>query len=175
MGQRADAISERDRERLDAADSPEMEMAIIREEIEQTREEMSETIDVLEAKLNPSRLMAQMKDTVREDAQVRADQAKQAIRDTAEARLTQARQAALNLLDDLRADAETVRQEFPRWAHRLRDQSLGETRDQAQVALFRLRRWRTENPKAFQVTAGIAAGSLALLGLVIARSQRRAR
>jgi hypothetical protein len=102
-------------------------------------------------------------------------QAKDSVRNEARARVERARQAALHLLGDLRAELETVRQELPSWARRIREQAPRQTRAQAQAALIRGRRWRAENPQAFKVATGMAGGSLALVGLVVALTQRHAR
>jgi hypothetical protein len=53
----------------------------IRSTIEQTRAEMSETIDALQEKLNPERIAAQVKEKVKETAGEAVDAAKESVRD----------------------------------------------------------------------------------------------
>ena len=53
----------------------------IRSTIEQTRAEMSETIDALQEKLDPERIAAQVKEKVKETAGEAVDAAKESVRD----------------------------------------------------------------------------------------------
>ena len=88
MGQGADAIRQRDQvDDRDRALAPpsgsadEVEMEGMREGIEHTRAEMSETIDAIQQKLNPETLADQAKEAAREATEHAVDQAKEAVRE----------------------------------------------------------------------------------------------
>lgn len=74
MGQRADEMNRYDR---DNADGSESDPAEIRAEIEETRAEMTGTIDAIQERLSPSYLKEQVKEQVREQFH----EAKAAVRD----------------------------------------------------------------------------------------------
>ena len=63
----------------DAGDADE-EVIVVRAEIEQTRDELSDTIDAIQERLNPQVLMQQARETAQETVQEKVDQAKDAVR-----------------------------------------------------------------------------------------------
>src|SRR5947209_4082634 len=66
----------------EATASPEEDIAVVRAGIEQTRAEMSETIDAIEEKLSPSRIKQQAKETVKQATVGRASEAIHAVSET---------------------------------------------------------------------------------------------
>jgi len=79
------------------ADQP-PEALNIRSNIEQTRSNMSETINALQEKLDPERITAQLKETVKETAGDAVDAAKQSVRD---ATIGRAERMATNVADTI--------------------------------------------------------------------------
>jgi ElaB/YqjD/DUF883 family membrane-anchored ribosome-binding protein len=91
----------------DAEDPAEREIAASRAEIEQTRAEMSETIDAIKEKLSPHHLVEQAKETVREATVGRAQEAVSNVVDTA-------REAVSNAGETVRDTSSTVWQTIER-------------------------------------------------------------
>ena len=88
---------------------PAVEATHIRTTIEQTRADMSETIDALQVKLDPERIAAQVKEKVRETASDAVDAAKQSVRD---ATIGKAERMVSNVADKISDMTGISRREF---------------------------------------------------------------
>jgi hypothetical protein len=68
--------------KTDATDTEDAdeEVVVVRAEIEQTRDQLSETIDAIQERLNPQVLMQQARDAAQETVQEKVDQARDAVR-----------------------------------------------------------------------------------------------
>ena len=77
-------------------DQPE-ELAAAREDIEQTRAEMSSTIDAIQDKLDPEVLSEQAKDTAHDVTDYAIEEAKQAAREITDHAVLQAREAVRDI------------------------------------------------------------------------------
>jgi uncharacterized protein DUF3618 len=140
----------------------------IRGEIEQTRADMSETIDALQEKLDPQRIKARAVDSVKEKAQQRVQQAKE----TVQAGAAQAKDTAAVLS----AQAQQAIQQAPGTLQRLpaeapdRLRALGnEARFQAARTVDRVQRLRRDDPDAFRRLVIAGAAALGALVLLVAR------
>ncbi|HST90317.1 MAG TPA: DUF3618 domain-containing protein [Ktedonobacterales bacterium] len=140
----------------------------IRDEIEQTRADMSETIDALQEKLDPQRIKARAVDSVKEKAQRSVQQAKQ----TVQAGAAQAKDTAAVLS----AQAQQAIQQAPGTLQRLpaeapdRLRALGnEAQFQATRTVDRVQRLRRDDPGAFRRLVIGAAAALGALVLLIIR------
>ena len=77
----------------------------IRAEIEQTREDMSETIDAIQEKLRPGNIMAEAKDRVKSATTERVRQMADTASETAQQAYEQTRQVAGDLVEGARSNA----------------------------------------------------------------------
>jgi hypothetical protein len=101
---RADASLEYDtHSAADEVDDP--AIAIARAEIEQTRAEMSETIDALQERLRPEVLKEQAKETAQHVAQEKVEQAKGAIRQATLGRVEETVNAATDAAQSVASSA----------------------------------------------------------------------
>lgn len=140
----------------------------IRGQIEQTRADMSETIDALQEKLDPQRIKARAVDSVKEKAQRRVQQAKA----TVQAGAAQAKDTA----SSLSAQAQQAIQQAPGTLQRLpaeapdRLRALGnEARLQTARTVDRVQRLRRDDPDAFRRLVIGASAALGALVLLVAR------
>src|SRR5690242_1171971 len=140
----------------------------IRGEIEQTRVDMSETIDAMQEKLDPQRVKARAVDSVKEKTRQGVQQAKE----TVQAGVAQAKGAA----SSLSAQAQQAIQQAPGTLQRLpaeapdRLRALGnEARFQAARTVDRVQRLRRDDPDAFRRLVIGASAALGALVLLVAR------
>ena len=111
MGQRpGEAVSRAD---AAAADDPDAtpETAALRGDIEQTRTEMSGTIDAIQDRLDPEVLSEQAKDTAQEVADRAIAQAKEAVQEVADRAIPQAKEAVQEVADRTIPQAKEAVQE----------------------------------------------------------------
>jgi len=106
MGERASDIAPLDPIGEDELEADEQDVAATRAQIEQTRSELTETIDAIKVKLNPDRLVQQAKETVREAtvgrAQEAMSQAMDTARETVGGAVDTAREAGSTVMDTIR-------------------------------------------------------------------------
>lgn len=143
----------------------------LRDEIAETRTEMSGTLDALEAKLSPDALVEQAKGRVRSEVEERLNRAgvlfREYVQRPAEQGLWQAQRSAAVLAEQ----TQQVASEMPVY---LRAGQRALERQGARL-LARARQLRQENPVAFAVAlAGIGAG-LVTAAALIARARKRTR
>ena len=86
-------------------DDPNRRTREIRAEIEQTREEMSETIDAIQEKLRPGNVVAEAKDRVKSAATERVRQMADSASETAQHAYEQTRQVAGRVVEGARGNA----------------------------------------------------------------------
>jgi len=91
-----------------AADTVEIEVEVTRTQIEQTRADMSETLDAIKEKLNPQALMSQARDTVQEVAANVAEQAKSTVQEVAASVAEQARSTVHDVTSDVAEQTRTT-------------------------------------------------------------------
>jgi hypothetical protein len=122
VGERADALSERDRafdldrqtpyRESSAAGALATNPTILTEDIEQTRAEMSETIDAIQDRLDPERLTnqavgaatevtVQARDAAKDVAKYAIDEAKQAVRELADQATTAVRRSTIERVEHM--------------------------------------------------------------------------
>jgi Protein of unknown function (DUF3618) len=153
------------------ADDPEeaQETAVVREEIEQTRAEMSETIDAIQSRLDPEVLTEQAKDTAQEVADRAIQQAKEAVQEVAERAIPQAKEAVQEAADHAIQQAKTAVVEVADHARAaLRAATIGKVEDMARNAGETAGGWRhtlMETIKAHPVPSAVAGLSLGWLYL----------
>jgi ElaB/YqjD/DUF883 family membrane-anchored ribosome-binding protein len=106
MGERASDIAPLDPIGDGELEADEQDVAATRAQIEQTRSELTETIDAIKEKLNPDRLVQQAKETVREAtvgrAQEAMSQAMDTARETVGSAVDTARDAGSTVMDTIR-------------------------------------------------------------------------
>jgi ElaB/YqjD/DUF883 family membrane-anchored ribosome-binding protein len=106
MGERASDIAPLDPIGDGELEADEQDVAATRAQIEQTRSELTETIDAIKEKLNPDRLVQQAKETVREAtvgrAQEAMSQAMDTARETVGGAVDTAREAGSTVMDTIR-------------------------------------------------------------------------
>jgi hypothetical protein len=133
-----------------ASDAPED----VREDIEQTRAEMSETLDAIQDRLDPEALTEQAKDRAQEVAEHAIEQAKAAAMEAAEHAIQKTKEAVL----DAAGQARTA----------LRAATVGKVEDMARDAGETAGGWRStamETVKAHPLAATVAGLSLGWLFL----------
>ena len=173
MGQRADALDQ-ERARAEHAEE-ETDPTEIREEIEQTRDEMSVTIDAIQEKLDPHRLVAEAKETVREEADQRVQQAKATVQWEASHRLQQLRGKLMeyvalgrHLLFEAQQQVFRMRDQAPAQLQQLREQAPGQAQSQVQRAQAWYQRTSREEPETIRNLAiGLGSGVVALTAIVL--------
>lgn len=145
------------------------ETAVVREEIEQTRAEMSETIDAIQSRLDPEVLTEQAKDTAQEVADRAIQQAKEAVQEVAERAIPQAKEAVQEAADHAIQQAKTAVVEVADHARAaLRAATIGKVEDMARNAGETAGGWRhtlMETIKAHPVPSAVAGLSLGWLYL----------
>jgi ElaB/YqjD/DUF883 family membrane-anchored ribosome-binding protein len=106
MGERASDIAPLDPIGDGELEADEQDVAATRAQIEQTRSELTETIDAIKEKLNPDRLVQQAKETVREAtvgrAQEAMSQAMDTARETVGSAVDTAREVGSSVMDTIR-------------------------------------------------------------------------
>jgi ElaB/YqjD/DUF883 family membrane-anchored ribosome-binding protein len=126
----------------------------VREEIEQTRAEMSETLDAIQDRLDPETLTENAKDRAQEVAEHAIEQAKEAAKEAAEHAIQKTKEAVL----DAAGQARTA----------LRAATVGKVEDMARNAGDTAGGWRhtaMETVKAHPLAASVAGLSLGWLFL----------
>jgi len=157
MGQRADQLGGSNRPWAgDKADDPAAtpETEAVREEIEQTRADMSSTIEAIQDRLDPEVLSEQAKETAHDVTDYAIREAKEAAREVAEHAIEQAREA----VRDMTGQARTA----------LRGATIGKVETMAHTASETAGGWRstfTQTVKAHPLPAAIAGLSLGWLFL----------
>ncbi|MDQ3701734.1 MAG: DUF3618 domain-containing protein [Chloroflexota bacterium] len=155
----------------DGPESPEehAETAVAREEIEQTRAEMSETIDAIQSRLDPEVLTEQAKDSAQEVADRAIQQAKEAVQEVAERAIPQAKEAVQEATDHAIQQAKTALADMTGQAGAaLRAATIGKVEDMARNAGDTASGWRhtlMETIKAHPVPSAVAGLSLGWLYL----------
>ncbi len=150
MGQRPDEVGQ------DQATSGN-EVEEIRAEIEQTRVELSGTIDAIQERLSPDNLKEQAKDRLRETAVAKAQDARAA----AEQKAQQAREVAVERVEAVRPVVEQKVQQ----ARSTVEQKLRGSGTRAVESI-------KQNPKPFAL-AGIGLAALTGIGLGLRSVARR--
>jgi ElaB/YqjD/DUF883 family membrane-anchored ribosome-binding protein len=106
MGERASDVAPLDPMGDGELEADEQDVAATRAQIEQTRSELTETIDAIKEKLNPDRLVQQAKESVREAtvgrAQEAMSQAMDTARETVGSAVDTAREAGSTVMDTIR-------------------------------------------------------------------------
>ena len=150
MGQRADQLAGR---RLEGDD----ETAAARHEIEQTRADMTNTIDAIQDKLDPEMLSEQAKDTAHDVTDYAIREAKEAAREVTEHALEQAKAA----VREVTLQAKTA----------VRDATIGKVENMARTATDTAGDWRqTLTSTVRENPLPAAAAGLSLLWLYFNRS-----
>ena len=134
----------------------------LRDEIAQTRTEMSGTIDALESRLSPEALVEQAKAKVRTEAEEGLDLAGELFREYVQ-------QPAERGIGFVAERAQQVASELPVYLRVWQEQ----LEVQSSRLLARARKFKQENPVAFAaVLAGIGAG-LGVAAVLVARTLNR--
>jgi len=126
----------------------------VREDIEQTRAEMSETLDAIQERLDPEALTEQAKDRAQEVAEHAIEQAKEAAKEAAEHAIQKTKEAVLDAAGQARMA--------------LRAATVGKVEDMARNADETAGGWRSsamETVKAHPLAATVAGLSLGWLFL----------
>ncbi len=169
MGQAPDELMSREDQSLPPMDgyTPPSEqentsIPELRDEIAQTRTEMSGTLNALEARLSPQALADEAKAKVRSKAEEGLDRAKGAFRENVQQPLEQGiavvSSQTQQLANDLPAYLRAWQEEAGRQGTRL---------------LARLRLLQQENPVAFAAVLAAIGTGLGLAGVLLARSVNR--
>jgi Protein of unknown function (DUF3618) len=154
-----------------AADDPDAtpETAALREDIEQTRTEMSGTIDAIQDRLDPEVLSEQAKDTAQEVADRAIAQAKEAVQEVADRAIPQAKEAIREVTDHAIAQTkEAIREVTAQTGAALRGATIGKVEDMARYAGDTAGGWRhslVETVKAHPIPAAVAGLTLGYLFL----------
>ena len=169
-----------------AADDPDAtpETAALREDIEQTRTEMSGTIDAIQDRLDPEVLSEQAKDTAQEVADRAIAQAKEAVQEVADRAIPQAKEAVQEVADRAIPQAkeavrevtdhaiaqtkEAIREVTAQTGAALRGATIGKVEDMARYAGDTAGGWRhslVETVKAHPIPAALAGLTLGYLFL----------
>jgi hypothetical protein len=154
-----------------AADDPDVtpETAALREDIEQTRTEMSGTIDAIQDRLDPEVLSEQAKDTAQEVADRAIAQAKEAVQEVADRAIPQAKEAIREVTDHAIAQTkEAIREVTAQTGAALRGATIGKVEDMARYAGDTAGGWRhslVETVKAHPLPAALAGLTLGYLFL----------
>lgn len=169
MGQAPDELMYREDQGLppaeggappDAQENP--SIPELRDEIAQTRTEMSGTLDALEARLSPQALTEEAKAKIRSKAEEGLDRAKVALRENVQQPLEQGvavvSAQTQQLANDLPVYLGTLREEAGRQSTRL---------------LARLQQLQRENPVAFAAALAAIGTGLCIAGVLLARTVNR--
>lgn len=145
------------------------ETAAVRDEIEQTRAEMSETIDAIQGRLDPETLTEQAKDTAQEVADRVITQAKEAVQEVAERAIPQAKAAVQEVTDHAIQQAKAAVGEVTGQARTaLREATIGKVENMARNASDTAGSWRhtlVATIKANPIPSALAGLSLGWLYL----------
>jgi len=168
VGQRPDQLGDGESRfvrRGDPIESDEVvETATAREEIEQTRADMSSTLDAIQEKLDPEALSEQAKDTTREVADHAIREAKVAAQEVADHAIEQGKEAVREITDQAIQQAkETVRDMTDQAKMALREATIGKVETMAKNATETtggLSHTVVETIKAHPVPAAVAGLSL---------------
>lgn len=134
----------------------------LRDEIAQTRTEMSGTIDALETKLSPEALVEEAKAKVRTEAEEGLERAREALREYVEQPLE--RGIAL-----VSAQAQQVASDMPAYLRTWQE----ELERQSTRLLARARQFQQENPVAFGAALAAIGTGLGLAAVLVARARNR--
>jgi len=173
VGQRPDQLGDAESRFVRRGDSIEadevVETAAAREEIEQTRADMSSTLDAIQEKLDPEVLSEQAKDTTREVADHAIREAKVAAQEVADHAIEQGKEAVREITDQAVQQAkETVREMTDQAKMALREATIGKVETMAKNATETtggLSHTVVETIKAHPVPAAVAGLSLGWLFL----------
>jgi len=173
VGQRPDQLGDAESRFGRRGDSIEpdevVETAAAREEIEQTRADMSSTLEAIQEKLDPEALSEQAKDTTREVADHAIREAKVAAQEVADHAIEQGKEAVREITDQAIQQAkETVREMTDQAKTALREATIGKVETMAKNATETtggLSHTVVETIKAHPLPAAVAGLSLGWLFL----------
>lgn len=134
----------------------------LRDEIAQTRAEMSGTLDTLEARLSPQALAEEAKAKVRSKAEEGFDRAKEALRENVQQPLEQG--VAL-----VSAQTQQLASDLPAYLSALRE----EAGRQSTRLFARMRQLQQQNPVAFAAVLAAVGAGLSVAGALLARAVNR--
>lgn len=134
----------------------------LRDEIAQTRTEMSGTIDALESRLSPEALVEEAKAKVRTEAEEGLDRARELFREYVQ----QPAERGIALVSD---QAQQVVSEMPAYLSDWQE----ELELQSSRLLARVRQFQQENPVAFGVVLAAVGAGLGVMAVLVARAVNR--
>lgn len=134
----------------------------LRDEIAQTRAEMSGTLDALEARLSPQALVEDAKQKVRTEAEQGLDRARDAFHEYVQQPVEQG-------VAVVSAQAQLLASDLPAYLRALQD----EAERQSTRLLARMRHFQQENPVAFAAVLAAIGTGLGMVGVLLARAVNR--